>query len=185
MRLTLNWIRRRGRNLRYLLIVGTNSRALKFAGDIKYSPELGYMISGFVDEEWDGNGKLDKFGWKRVSDFKGFDEFIRNNVVDEVVISLPVKSYYHEIFQIMNACENQGITVHHLSDIFDTKLAKSKVEYFDDQAFVSHYTGSMKGWQVPVKAMLDRIFSLILLILLSPLFLFTAILIKITSAGPV
>jgi len=143
------------------------------------------MISGFVDEEWDGNGKLDKFGWKRVSDFKGFDEFIRNNVVDEVVISLPVKSYYHEIFQIMNACENQGITVHHLSDIFDTKLAKSKVEYFDDQAFVSHYTGSMKGWQVPVKAMLDRIFSLILLILLSPLFLFTAILIKITSAGPV
>lgn len=185
MRYTINWVRRRGRNLRYLLIVGTNSRALKFAGDIESSPELGYVISGFVDEEWEGNGKLEKFGWKLVSDFKGFTEFIRNNVVDEVLISLPVKSYYQETARIMNACENQGIIVRHLSDIFDTKLANSKVEYFEDQAFVSHYTGSMKGWQVQVKAMSDRILSLILLLLLSPLFLFTAILIKITSPGPV
>ncbi|RZB33365.1 MAG: hypothetical protein SRB2_04051, partial [Desulfobacteraceae bacterium Eth-SRB2] len=185
MRYTLNRMRRRGRNLRYLLIVGTNSRALKFAGDIQSSPEFGYMISGFVDDEWEGNGKLEKFGWKRVSDFKGFAEFIRNNVVDEVLISLPVKSYYHEITQIMDACENQGIIVRHLSDIFDTKLANSRVEYLEDQAFVSHYTGSMEGWQVRIKAFLDRILSLILLILFSPLFLFTAILIKITSAGPV
>ena len=185
MRYTLNWVRLRGRNLRYLLIVGTNSRALKFAGDIESSPELGYVISGFVDEEWEGNGKLEKFGWKLVSDFKGFTEFIRNNVVDEVLISLPVKSYYQETVRIMSACENQGIIVRHLSDIFDTKLANSKVEYFEDQAFISHYTGSMKGWRVQVKAMSDRILSLILLLLLSPLFLFTAILIKITSPGPV
>ena len=59
------------------------------------------------------------------------------------------------------------------------------MEYLEDQAFVSQYTGSMEGWQVSVKAMLDRILSLILLILFSPLFLFTAILIKITSPGPV
>jgi exopolysaccharide biosynthesis polyprenyl glycosylphosphotransferase len=85
----------------------------------------------------------------------------------------------------MNACENQGILVRHLSDIFDTKLANSKVEYFEGESFVSHYTGSMRGWQVLVKGMLDRILSLILLFLLSPLFLLTVILIKITSPGPV
>ena len=185
MRYTLKYIRCRGLNLRYLLIVGTNSRALKFAGDIKSNPEFGYVISGFVDEEWEGNRNFEKFGWKLVSDLKGFTEFIRNNVVDEVLIALPVKSYYQETARIMKACEKQGILVRHLSDIFDTKLANSRVEYFEDQAFVSHYTGSMEGWQVPVKAMLDRILSLILLVLFSPLLLFIAILIKIISHGPV
>ena len=185
MRYTINWVRRRGRNLRYLLIVGTNSRALKFAGDIESSPELGYVISGFVDEEWERNGKLEKFGWKLVSDFKGFTEFIRNNVVDEVLIALPVKSRYQETSRIINACEKQGILVRHFSDIFGKKLENSKPQHFEDESFVSHYTGSMNGWQVLVKGMLDRILSLVLLLLLSPLFLFTAILIKITSPGPV
>lgn len=185
MRLTLKWARLRGLNLRSVLIVGTNPRALKFAGRIESKQELGYVISGFIDEVWIGNGDLEKFGWKLVSDFKGFVEFIRNNVVDEVVISLPVKSYYPEISLIINACEQQGIVVRHLSDIFDTKLAKSRVEYFEGQALTSHYTTTLGGWQNLIKTMLDRILSLILLTLSLPLLLSAAILIKVTSPGPV
>jgi len=55
MRYTLNGIRRSGRNLRYLLIVGTNSRAVQFARKIESQPELGYVIAGFVDDQWKGN----------------------------------------------------------------------------------------------------------------------------------
>jgi len=87
--------------------------------------------------------------------------------------------------RIIDECENQGILVRHLSIFFDTKLANSKEKYFEDESFVFHDTSSMEGWQVPIKAILDKILSLILLLFLSPLFLFTAILIKITSAGPV
>jgi FlaA1/EpsC-like NDP-sugar epimerase len=185
MRYTLICFRRRGRNLRNIVIVGTNTRALQFAKKVESRPELGYVISGFVDEEWKGSRELEKVGWKLVSDFKGFTEFIRNNVVDEVLMSLPIKSYYQETVCVMNACENQGILVRHLPNIFDTKLAKSKVEYFENESYVSHYTGSLDGWQVAVKWLLDIILSSVLLILLSPLFLVTATLIKITSPGPV
>ena len=143
------------------------------------------MIVGFVDDQWKGNGDLGKHGWKLVSDFKGFTDFIRTNVVDEVLVSLPLKSLYKETSRMINECENQGILVRHLSNIFDTKMANSKAEHFEDESFVSHYTGTMRGWQVLVKDLLDRIVSLILLILLSPLFLVVAILIKITSPGPV
>jgi exopolysaccharide biosynthesis polyprenyl glycosylphosphotransferase len=185
MRYTLKMLRRRGKNLRYLLVVGTNSRAIQFVRKIESKPELGYVILGFVDVDWKGFEEFQNIGYKRVSDFKGFTEFIRKNVVDEVLISLPVKSYYQETTRIINACEKQGILVRHFSDIFGTKHANSKPEHFEDESFVSHYIGSMNGWQVPVKVILDRILSLLLLISLSPLFLFTAILIKITSAGPV
>jgi exopolysaccharide biosynthesis polyprenyl glycosylphosphotransferase len=185
MRYTLNWIRRRGLNLRYLLIVGTNSRAVQFARKIESRPELGYVILGFVDVNWKGCDEFQNTGYKLVADFNGLTKFIRNNVVDEVLISLPVKSYYQETTRIINACEKQGILVRHLSNIFNTKLTNSKVEHFEDESVVYNYTGSMDGWQVLVKGILDKILSSILLLLLSPLFLLTAILIKIISPGPV
>jgi len=185
MRYTLKWIRYRGRNLRYLLIVGTNSRSLQFAKKIESRPELGYVILGFVDVNWKGFEEFQKTNYSLVSDFNKFTDFIRTNVVDGVWISLPIKSYYQEASQLMSACENQGILVSHLSKIFDTKLANFKVKYLQDESIVSHHTASMEGWQVLIKGMLDKILSSLLLILLAPLFLIVAIIIKITSPGPI
>jgi FlaA1/EpsC-like NDP-sugar epimerase len=76
LRRFLEWLRLKGRNLRFVLIVGTNERAREFAKRIEAKPELGYRFLGFVDEAWHGNGDLDKFGWKLVSDFNGFTNFI-------------------------------------------------------------------------------------------------------------
>lgn len=184
LRTTLRWTRRRGRNLRHILIAGTNARAVRFARKIESRPELGYIISGFVDFDWRGDDEFNKTGYRLVSDYNGLAEFVMNNVVDEMFILLPVKSLYEETSRIINICENQGIIVKHLSNIFNAKLSNLKMEQIEDESIISHYTGSMKGWQVPVKWMLDKILSLLLLILLSPLFLLSAILIKIFSPGP-
>src|SRR5580704_3240554 len=46
--------RMRGRNLRHLVIVGTNPRAVEFARAIEGRPELGYQLVGFVDQAWSG-----------------------------------------------------------------------------------------------------------------------------------
>jgi len=184
MRQTLKWMRIRGRNLRYLLIVGTNPRAVAFAKKIESEPELGYVVSGFVDEEWRGLGEFKKNGYALIADFDGFIGYIRNNVVDEVFISLPVKSYYQETARIISVCESQGILVRHLSNIYDTKHSNFKLEYFEDESLVARHTGSMDGWQVPIKRMLDIILSSILLILFSPILLLIAVIIKMNSPGP-
>ncbi len=184
MRQILKWMRRRGRNLRHLLIVGTNPRGVAFARKIESEPDLGYVVSGFVDEEWKGLGGFKKKGYSLISDFDGFIEYIRNNVVDEVFIALPVKSYYQEIVRIITVCENQGILVKHLSNVYDTKQSKFKLEYLEDEPFVARYTGSINGWQVSIKRVLDISLSSILLVLFSPLFLIIAVAIKMTSSGP-
>jgi len=185
MRSALKWARLHSHNIRYMLIVGSNERAREFARRIESKPELGYSFLGFVDEKWDGNRDLEKYGWKLVSDFNGFTEFIRINVVDEVLIALPIKSYYQETAGILYACENQGLFVRHLPNIFNTKVANSRVEQFFDESYVSHNTGQMVGWQVLDKGILDRMISSVLLLLLSPLVIVTVILIKITSPGPI
>jgi len=185
LRYALAHIRIRGRNLRFMLIVGTNQRAINFARKIESKKELGYHVIGFVDDEWSGIGEIQRNGYELVANFNDFPAFLRDNVVDEAVISLPVNSYYKQASRIVALCEEQGIIVRYLSDIFNSKLAHSKTGHFEDETLVSLNTGGMEGGQVLVKRMLDIVLSSVLLLLLSPLFLVTAFLIMITSPGPV
>ena len=94
--MTLKWIRIQGRNLRHILIVGTNSRAVQFAKQIEAKSELGYIIAGFVDYKGQrGDCKaceaFKQTDYRVVSDFDALPAFIRPNVVDEVFVALPVK----------------------------------------------------------------------------------------------
>jgi exopolysaccharide biosynthesis polyprenyl glycosylphosphotransferase len=106
-------------------------------------------------------------------------------VVDEVVIALPMKSFYNEAAQIVSACEEQGITVRNLSDIFTPKLARFEAEGFEGIPLTSHYTGKLSGWQIAIKRVMDFVISAVLLVILSPLLLVTAIVIKLNSPGTV
>ena len=180
----LEKIRIRGRNLRNILIVGTNPRALRFVDKILKTPEFGYQVLGFVDE---GSGMkgFEKSGHHLMADFNSLPARLRTSVIDEVVICLPIKSYYQQISQIVSDCEKQGIMVRFLSDIFNLKLGRFRPEEFDEGAFITVSTGRMEGVHALVKYGLDFMVSLVLLILLSPFFLVMALLIIMTSTGPV
>jgi len=182
MRYFLTQMRIHGRNLRFMLIVGTNKRALQFAQSIESRKELGYRIIGFMDDEWNGIEEFQKTGYTFVTNFKEFPSFIRNHVVDEIVICLPMKSFYDRIASIIDLCEEQGITVRILTEMFNLRFAQWKTETLGKESLVL-YRGHIEGVQVLVKRALDTFVSTILLIVFSPLFLVVTILIKATSPG--
>jgi len=180
------WLRRlrmHGRNFRNMLIVGSNSRALEFAKLIPLRPEWGYQVTGFADDEWAGAEKVRAAGFRLVCDFAGLPTFLRRNVVDEVVIALPIRSFHEDASRIAEMCEQQGIIVRLFSNLFDIKRPLG--EDFDDAALITHYAGPAQGWPVLIKRILDIVLSTALLLFLSPVMALTAILIKLTSPGPV
>jgi len=183
LRSILEWVRLRGRNLRQMLIVGTNPRAIQFAKEIETKPHLGYRIVGFVDDEYAKNGEFQRAGYKVTANFNNLLTFLRNNVVDEVVISLPMKSLYDQASRIVSLCEEQGIIVRFLSNVFNLKQGESKIDQFEDESVVTVSTGAMKGFPILVKRAMDFIVSLILLTILAPFFFVIALLIKLTSPG--
>ena len=79
-------LRRRGKNSRFMLIVGTNERAIEFARKITSHPELGYKIVGFVDDDWSGTERFNLTGHTRCCTFSGLADFLRHSVVDEAAI---------------------------------------------------------------------------------------------------
>jgi exopolysaccharide biosynthesis polyprenyl glycosylphosphotransferase len=178
-------VRRHGRNTRQMVIIGTGERAQVFARKVKQSPELGYNITGFIDDPWSGFEQFNSNGWKYLGDLSAFQEILRRTVIDEVVLSLPVKSYYDKISAIINICEQQGIIVRFLSDIFDLKIARSYVDNLDGTPLLTLHTVPVEQWSLLVKRTFDVAISSISLLLLLPLFLLVSVLIKLDSRGPV
>jgi exopolysaccharide biosynthesis polyprenyl glycosylphosphotransferase len=179
-------VRRHGRNLRFMLILGTNARAIEFARKIEAVPERGYQILGFVDEDWSAMGAFKSTGYKVCCDYGELAEFLRRNVVDEVAIFLPLRSFYEHTSQVAALCEQHGIIMRFASDIFGLKTARSRAEDFEgDHHIATYYAGARDGWPLVIKRILDVTISSVMLMLLAPLFLVVAIAIKLTSPGPV
>ncbi|HXP60898.1 MAG TPA: sugar transferase [Dongiaceae bacterium] len=188
-RLLLRWFlagaRRRGRNLRQMVVVGTNPRAIRFARKLELRPEFGYRIAGFVDDPWHGLAEFRQTGFPLVSDLAGFHTFLREHVADEVMVALPMRSLYAQAARIAALCEEQGIVVRLLSDLFNLHLARPRAGEFEDETVITLSSGAPDGWQHVCKRALDISLSLLALLLLSPLFLLAALVVRLTSPGPV
>jgi exopolysaccharide biosynthesis polyprenyl glycosylphosphotransferase len=185
LRYTLKQVRVRGRNLRLVLVVGTNARALEFARKAEATPELGYRVIGFADDPWEGIDEVHKAGYDVVCSLDDLPNFIRHTVVDEVAMALPIRSYYFHASRIASLCEEQGIIMRFPSALFDMKMARSRAEEFEGSALITLYTGTPDGWPMIMKRLIDFTVSLAVLLLLAPLFVVVAILIKAGSEGPV
>lgn len=185
IRYVLGGIRKRGRNLHHVLILGTNSRAVGFARMIEAMPERGYHFLGFVDDDWSGMEKFKRSGFPLVCPYEGLAEFLRKNVVDEIAIYLPLRSFYERTAEIAQLAKHHGILVRLDTDILDLKFARQRTEATGGVPQIVASNNDLDGWQLLVKRILDVIGSLVLLTLLSPLSLIVAILIKLTSPGPV
>ena len=185
MRAVLRSARLRGRNLRDMLIVGTNPRAVQFARKVRDNHFLGYRVIGFVDQEWPGLGEFSQSGFSLACDFDGLLSYLRSSVVDEVVVALPMRSLHSRASEVAMICEEQGILVRFISNLFDGKISRPQVEVMEGDSLISHHSVRLEGWAVVAKRTVDILVSASMSLLLLPVFVLTALLIKVTSPGPV
>jgi exopolysaccharide biosynthesis polyprenyl glycosylphosphotransferase len=185
LRLFLGNVRRNGRNLRYILILGTNGRALKFAQEIGEKPELGYKSLGFVDDSWPGLEEFGRSGNSIICNRERLPEFLRQNVVDEVAMFLPLRSFYEDAARITALCQQHGIIVRYDADIFGLRATRRLEEDIDGKHVQATSAGTRDGLSVVFKRLFDVCSSIALLIILSPVLCVAALLIKLSSNGPI
>jgi exopolysaccharide biosynthesis polyprenyl glycosylphosphotransferase len=188
-RVTARWLilalRSRGRNTRYILIVGTNDRAIEFVRQIADHPELGYHVVGFVDDDWAGTKKFDSTGQTRCCTFAGLASFLRTNVIDEAAIYLPLRSYYEHAAELVALCEQHGIVIRFDAQVFKLRTSNYRVQDLEENSRVLSAAGPDDAIPAIIKRTLDFLVSGALLVIFTPLFLVVAILVKLTSPGPV
>jgi exopolysaccharide biosynthesis polyprenyl glycosylphosphotransferase len=178
-------IRSRGRNRRFILIIGTNERAVEFARQIHDHPELGYQIVGFVDDDWQGTQAFEASGYSRCTSFSGLADFLRHSVVDEAAIYLPLRSYYEHAAELVCLCEHHGIMIRFDSQVFRLRGSSARVSDLADASHVLAASAYSEIVPALTKRIVDCCASFSLLVLLAPLFAAVAALVKLTSEGPV
>lgn len=185
LRYVLNSVRKRGQNLHYVLILGTNARAIDFGRKIETMAERGCRLLGFVDDVWSGTEEFKESGFKLCCQYDELSEFLRKNVVDEIAIYLPLRSLYQQGAKVAQLAKQHGILVRLDQDIFDLKFTHHHTETENGVLQIVASSNGIDGWQLLMKRIFDLAGSLVLLTFLSPLFLIVATLIKLTSPGPV
>ena len=172
-------------HLHRILIVGANTRSVRLARSIQGDPALGCRVIGFVDDTSIHAQSFEEFGFELVSEYKDFSKFLGRTAIDEVLVCLPENSRSGDTSKVMSICEEQGISVGVLRDMFKWKPDTTKIRQFGDQTIITVSPHAIHGGQAVTKRALDIAISAIAIVLLLPVFIITALIIKFTSPGPV
>jgi len=177
----LQWILlARGWGRKKVLLVGGGDVGRLILQKIRQSPRLGYQVVGFV------NGEVGSvvMGAPVLGQTTDLPDLIENHGIEEVIIGLPEASH-EEILTIVSLCEREKVGIKVFPDVFQIMATEVSIGDLGGLPLLTMRDVALRGWRLTVKRTMDVVVSGAALVLLSPLMLLTALLIKLDSAGPV
>lgn len=165
------------------IIVGSNSKALDLVNEIQSDRiTQGYLLKGFVDNQKD-NGYLNE-KLQYLGSYEDLPGLIHQYDIEEVVIAIE-SSRHNEIIKVTNLLEDEKVILKIIPDIYDMMSGSVKMENVLGTALIQINYEMMPLWQRIVKRIIDVFVSVMVLLLLLPVYIILAIVIKTSSHGPV
>lgn len=174
-------LRSRGVGTERLLIVGTGESANLVIDRVRHSPGMGYRPIGFLADSAELSfahglpvlGTLDNIG-----------TVIRRHQIHTVVIAMPTLSQ-RRLLDLVTQCSSDRVNIKVVPDLFQYMMSGVNTTDMNGLPLISVKDVALRGWNLVVKRAMDLVVSSLILVLLSPIMLLIAILVKLTSAGPV
>lgn len=185
-RMVVTALRIRGLERDNLLIVGTTRHARDLLRKIKGSPELGYEIIGMVHVS-NNNSESTRTsisGVPVLGTSENLPDIIDEFAVKQVIIAVP-DSNRAEALEIIGLCQRGQVDIKIYPDMFAYIAGDMTMGELGDMPLITVRDISLRGWKLSLKRGLDLVGSLVGIVLLSPLLLLTAILVRLESPGNV
>jgi len=181
LRRLLNYLRKKGKNQRSVLIIGAGEVGVNFFNKIMQNKHFGYKLVGFLDDHQKPflNGEY-------LGSIDNLDNILSKKYVDDVIVALP--NYATDALEkVIKTCENHTTRVRIIPDYFKFSSGKFEITMFDQFPMISVRSEKLNEihWRL-VKRAFDTAFTLFLFVTLFWwLWGIIAIAIKLTSKGPV
>jgi exopolysaccharide biosynthesis polyprenyl glycosylphosphotransferase len=176
-----SWQRRRGIGVERVLVVGAGPEGRAIMQSILARPELGYQLVGFVDDD---PTKCEDIGRARAyGTTENVSQVVDSERIDQVIITLPWVSH-SKVLDIMAHCQRRRVNFRIVPDLFQLSLSQVDTDEIDGIPLIGLREVSIGSTQGLVKRALEVVVSAAALVLLSPLLLLVAVLIKLDSRGP-
>ena len=155
---------------RRFLLVGAGRDLVELRQEFKGKPELGVQIIADLD--------LDTRPIEQLVDL------LHQHAVNGVIVST-AHAYFGQAEKIVGLCEREGVETWLLADFIATQISRMSFDEFRGRPVMVFRSAPEVSWQGVIKQAMDFVIAGFALLLLSPVFLVVAILIKRSSPGPV
>ena len=182
-----------------VLLVGTGELGRMIHQKILQSPGLGYKVIGYIESGEGHNGHdhvREQTGPDAVQDsaiicgvpvlgtLDDLHDIVGAFEVDEVIIALP-EANQRELVDIIVRAERGRVSIKVFPDVFQIMASEVSIDDLNGLPLLTIRDVALRGWKLTLKRAVDIVVSAVALIILSPLLLFIALLIKLDSPGAV
>lgn len=182
IRYFLRNIRKKGFNLKHIVLVGYSRAAEEYIDRILDNPQWGYKIRGILDDHIEAGTEYK--GIKVIGRIANLMVILPENRLDEIAITLGLSEYYR-LEEIVNLCEKSGVHTKFIPDYNRVIPTKPYTEDILGLPVINiRHVPLTNTFYAAMKRTMDIAGALCAIILFSPVMLFSAIMIKITSPGP-
>ncbi|MBE9506893.1 MAG: undecaprenyl-phosphate glucose phosphotransferase [Chloroflexi bacterium] len=174
-------LREKGWGRDRVLIVGTGDVGLMIYHKIQSNPGLGYQVVGLVAANGQDSAPP---GLPVIGQAGDLAPLINEHRIDEVIIALP-EATHQEILMLISECERGKVTIKVFPDVFQYMASQVSIGELGGLPLLTVRDIALRGWWRVAKRLMDVVGAACLLILLSPLMMLMAVLVKLDSRGPV
>ncbi len=179
----LQYFRKKGYNLKYVLLVGYSRAAEEYVTRINANPQWGYVIRGILDDRVP-SGTLYK-GVKVLGRIENLLYILPENKLDEIAVTLALEDY-NRLERIVDLCEKSGVHTKFIPDYNNFVPSRPYTEDLMGLPVINiRYVPLTNTLNWMAKRAVDVLGALFGLLVSSPFMLLAAILVKATSPGPV
>lgn len=182
IRVGLHFMRKSGFNIKHILFVGYSRAAESYIDRIRAFPQWGYQIEGILDDNVEPGTNYN--GALVLGKTDDLLNLLAENKLDEIAITLGL-SEYSKLEKIVNLCEKSGVHTQFVPDYNNIIPSKPYTEDLMGLPVVNiRYIPLSNTFNALMKRTVDIIGSAVGIVVLSPLLLIIACLVKFTSKGP-
>ena len=183
LRKGLQIVRRKGYNLKHILLVGYSRAAEEYINRLSDNPQWGYAVVGILDNNVPA-GTVYR-GVKVLGSLGNLEIILPENKLDEIAITLSLKDYDY-LEDIVGICEKSGVHTKFVPDYTSLIPGKPYTEDLMGLPVINiRYVPLTNTGNRVTKRVVDIAGSLFGIVVTSPLMLISALLVKLTSPGPV
>lgn len=166
------------------IIIGSSEKAVNLFEEMQEERiSGGNIFVGFVDLKR-GNGNLFKDKLTHLGCVDEIRSIIRTNAIEEVIIAIE-SSEHKQLKSIIDELDDSEVIIKVLPDMYDILTGSVRMSAIFGAPLIQVSKNIMPQWQVALKRILDVVISLFVLIFFSPVYLITALIVKLTSKGPI
>jgi Undecaprenyl-phosphate glucose phosphotransferase len=179
----LSAVRKRGRNLKTILVIGAGELGQRTIETVESHLELGFRVVGVLTRHPFKVGTT-LAGAPVVGLIDQVDHILDKAPVDMVMIALPIEDQ-PLVKNLMEQLALRTVDVKVVPDLYQYITLCGGLEEFGGLPIISLQAGPLHGWNLVAKRFFDVIFASLALLIASPVMLVTALLVKLTSRGPI